>query len=923
MPLDSPAFCLGNSTPETTPLLQQETLWQVRQDGTIVFEWLAETVNRNTVAADETRTVTVSGPGTGKVLNWAVSMPAGWSPLHKMPVKAGAVHDDFSTPDATGSPGSAVPWDGLYVVDPELWNLTTGGPGTTTGPVTVPQAGTVQVSLYPGPNWLAGGPYDMTASSFSAQVTPAVSPLNAGSGSTGLDGSELTQMVLSASSGSGYALFGLSAASFYCSFQSADGSVVTHAIAGGQEGSPNTAANPVASYDSSWAQYWRVSCDMSGLASYAYSSQHVAYSKTGAGHWEAYNAGTARAQEATATPGDSAVFTFTGTSVTLYSEKAPDHGIMSVSIDGGGSSNVDLYSVSILDNQAVWSASGLSASGTHTVRIVNTGSRNGASTGFWTPVQALAVATTSGQQVWKFWTSGDGAAWTLQWTVTPAAQWNASSVNVYLGGQFDAPGLVAQFTSINGEVQNSPLAGPIFMTQPVFATYQALLQAAQARGTIPYVAPSFSAGADSAGHAWTDSWSLQVPNGTDLLTLVTSYAGAVGGDWQMQPAYVLAAGSQGSLGTDRHLSVVFHEGEVTQLGRTQVRDSIRNVVAAADGLGIIHTQRDTTSIASWGQREGFVANGGVIDPASAVNVAAATLGQMRNENQTRVIQVPPNMPGKTVFRDFGIFDWIGIERSDFSATDSLRVVGLSVTVDQDGAEVHELVLQTYVQYVAQWFAYLISKLSGGLASTLGALAASPAGTSFGTPIGAVGSALSTAASPGQPTGSGGSSTGLGTATSLLATPEVAQQMAGVIPGGMLTGGSVPQEALSFTLPGGVNVTFSATPPLDPGVNDLWYNTSAGNAISQWNGSAWVLQPLGPGSVSFQAADIGGLPDLLAAYRPLGGPARQSRLRLVQHEPGQRAVLLGDRRRGRRVLVAVPVRHRCHCRELGHCRPDRR
>jgi hypothetical protein len=58
--------------------------------------------------------------------------------------------------------------------------------------------------------------------------------------------------------------------------------------------------------------------------------------------------------------------------------------------------------------------------------------------------------------------------------------------------------------------------------------------------------------------------------------------------------------------------------------------------------------------------------------------------------------------------------------------------------------------------------------------------------------------------------------------------------------------------------GGIITTVSATAPASPLANDLWINTAAGNAIEQYNGTAWVLYQFGSGSIaanSIAAAQI--------------------------------------------------------------------
>lgn len=60
---------------------------------------------------------------------------------------------------------------------------------------------------------------------------------------------------------------------------------------------------------------------------------------------------------------------------------------------------------------------------------------------------------------------------------------------------------------------------------------------------------------------------------------------------------------------------------------------------------------------------------------------------------------------------------------------------------------------------------------------------------------------------------------------------------------------------SISLPGfaaGVKATFSATAPPSPNTGDLWYNTSDGLILSQWDGSSWVPFQIGTGAIASQA-----------------------------------------------------------------------
>lgn len=78
--------------------------------------------------------------------------------------------------------------------------------------------------------------------------------------------------------------------------------------------------------------------------------------------------------------GATATFTFSGNQVALHAVKDVDQGIMSVAVDGGTPVNVDDYSSTRNASGIVWTSPILST-GTHTLTIVNTGTKNAASSG--------------------------------------------------------------------------------------------------------------------------------------------------------------------------------------------------------------------------------------------------------------------------------------------------------------------------------------------------------------------------------------------------------------------------------------------------------------------------------------------------------------------------------------------------------------
>ncbi len=805
IPLSSPLFSLGGSNPYTSDVLGQETLWRVFQDGTAVFDFLAETVTRSTVTSDETQLVTISGPGTAACLKWGMAMPTGWLPSGKGITVLSGISDPFD-------PGGAG-------VDLNLWNY------TTPGVVTIRQTGTIVVNLgtwdWPAA-YLGSGTYNALGSSISVSVSPAqpteptISPPNpAAKGGWGgvfkvnSPGGKMSFVGWTVSSKSTLIVFMQIQSATITTGPAISGVNTTwHRISRCQGPNVNffifyAKVNQVSSKDVIAFSGIRANARF-GVNIYsipdAWSldgvfTQNTGYSSTASlpaqllrsvpelqlviiatedgrqfgSHSDFHNvdrivvAGTTNMQASLWALGSSDINgdvfradcgtpTHWGcTGLSLYWTGSPEalrkmNGSEVTQLALNSSKGTGQAQMA-LDFQNFW-CEYTDSTGTVTRHVLGPGTIGGAGSynPGWAQYWRISCDITSGRRtgnappppgpiMWRWWTSGDGTTWSLRWQVKVGSRsFDPSAVILYLGGYYsdEADQVAVQFSNLNSEITTSPRLGPIFLSQPLMKTYHQLVQACHTRGTIPFVNMLFTEIADRKGNLWNDSWSVQAQAGTDLLTLMQNYAGGINADWIMRPGLSLDCGR---LGTDLHNSVVFHEGEVTVLEDTRARDAIGNVVVSQDGAGVLYAKSSASSISKWHQREQWISSGGTIDGNSAANVALASLQQFQGEVQALVLQIPPNQPGKTIFRDFGIFDWIGIERgleSNFAGTDSMRVIGITVTIDQDGMETHELILQTYRQAKAQWLSYLVAKFGGDAASALGALAPSPSQLSIGS-----------------------------------------------------------------------------------------------------------------------------------------------------------------------------------------------
>jgi len=89
-------------------------------------------------------------------------------------------------------------------------------------------------------------------------------------------------------------------------------------------------------------------------------------------------------------PGDSASYTFTGTSISWVGSENSDQGIADVSIDGGTPRPVDTYNRLQLTERVLFTASGL-VYGQHTITIQVTAGKSASSSGTYQDIDAFIV----------------------------------------------------------------------------------------------------------------------------------------------------------------------------------------------------------------------------------------------------------------------------------------------------------------------------------------------------------------------------------------------------------------------------------------------------------------------------------------------------------------------------------------------------
>lgn len=339
-----------------------------------------------------------------------------------------------------------------------------------------------------------------------------------------------------------------------------------------------------------------------------------------------------------------------------------------------------------------------------------------------------------GSGTFYFWTSPDGQAWTQQWTYIH--HWNATDVSFFVSATYSVDATQSvQITNLNSNVTTPSYQGALYLGVPLMGVWLDQFSQAQARGTVPFITSLATATGDTYGRAWPDVQNVQAVNGTDLYSFLQSATAVVNADYVMDPGFQLRVGQpaagQVALGVDRSGYLVLREGyDTAAKQRVRARNAIETLIAGENADGHEISASSPAFIAEWGQREGWFQAAVQIDPTSMAYASAAALAQNETEVLSWTFTLVPNLPGKTVFDNFDVGDWLGLERPNFSAVDPVRVMGIAVSVDSTGAETHELTFVSYIQWLAEQLTYLSNKLGGAFVNSLGTSPVAP--SKYGT-----------------------------------------------------------------------------------------------------------------------------------------------------------------------------------------------
>lgn len=308
-----------------------------------------------------------------------------------------------------------------------------------------------------------------------------------------------------------------------------------------------------------------------------------------------------------------------------------------------------------------------------------------------------------------FDTSPDAETWTEQFRVDNIS-WVATPVTVVFSALLQGnagvrPPLSAYISNIN--------TAAIPAVDSVMATFKEYLVEAQERGTIPYVTTGFTDAADSAGASWVGKPNLEINEGSNLLQLLGTLTQLQQSDWIMDNDFNLkiyqkvwdSEEDDPTLSFHKEDTIVMHEANAQLLrSRTRDRSAVGNSIVGRNAAGEYAYMEDEESISKFQRREMFIEAGNAVDLASLGTVLQSSLAQVSDEKSSWRLIVDPSLPGKRVFDDYDVGDWIGVEMIDSTGTatkNAWRIVGIAIQVDENAQITAELTLQSRMELLAE------------------------------------------------------------------------------------------------------------------------------------------------------------------------------------------------------------------------------
>ena len=231
---------------------------------------------------------------------------------------------------------------------------------------------------------------------------------------------------------------------------------------------------------------------------------------------------------------------------------------------------------------------------------------------------------------------------------------------------------------------------------PALSAWLDLKEEADGRGC-PCLAlePTFTHTHDSAGEPWQDVNNMTLNPGGDLLALLRRFAEAGGSDWEVTPDLKLNA--KQSFGFHRENTVRFWVGlDQLTAKKTKTRRGISNVVYTVSANEQVPFVTDPTSLADWGRREVLSEVSNAQDSVTAQHFGQIILDANKEEVFSATFKVLPDQPGRVVFQDYDVGDWVWIS-GEVGLEGVYRIVAIGFKVDENGYEDLEITVESALE----------------------------------------------------------------------------------------------------------------------------------------------------------------------------------------------------------------------------------
>lgn len=320
-----------------------------------------------------------------------------------------------------------------------------------------------------------------------------------------------------------------------------------------------------------------------------------------------------------------------------------------------------------------------------------------------------------------FETSPDNIVWTRRYS--SLYSWPTDNVVFQFGMSFKGiVGIALPLSAYMYDLNKSALP----VTETTMQIFRKYLKESQSRGAIPYVKTDFTDVKDSRGINWIGKLDVDVAEGTKLSVLLDALTQSQQADWIMNPDFTLRVFQRtktDSISPPVYFlkdGVVFHEaGSQLAKERSRNRDTVANAIVAKNAAGQYAYLEDATSISKYQRREAFISAGTAADLTSLATVLDSSLEELKEEKTSWKVTVDPNQPGRRVFKDYDVGDWINIENVNSKNEVSVglwRVVGIAINVATDATTRVELTLQSRRELLIERLKQQVSNLAPSSAS---------------------------------------------------------------------------------------------------------------------------------------------------------------------------------------------------------------